>query len=68
MKVNIKSLSVSMDIKQKGIELEVYDNQGTHLGDLVVTKVKLIWCKGRTTPAKGIPINWNDFIKYMENS
>lgn len=33
MKVSIKELSVSMEVKNKGIELDVYDNQDNHLGD-----------------------------------
>ena len=41
MKVTVKDFAVSMEIKNKGIELDVYDNDGKHLGDLVVTKTKL---------------------------
>jgi hypothetical protein len=67
MKVSVKDLSVSMELKNKGIELDVYDNGGTHLGDLVVTKSKLIWCKGKTGTENGIPIKWADFISYMES-
>ena len=46
MQVSIKDLSVSMEIKNKGIELDVYDNQGDHLGDLVITKTRLRRCAG----------------------
>lgn len=66
MTVNIKDLSVSMEIKNRGIELEVKDTNGTHLGDLVVTKSKLVWCKGRTKPQNGESITWKKFIEYME--
>jgi len=66
MKVSIKDLAVSMDIKNKGIELDVYDNDGNHLGDLVITKTKLIWCHGRTKPENGNRITWNKFIELME--
>lgn len=66
MRVSIKELNVpAMDIKNKGIELDVYE--GTkHLGDLVVTKTGLVWCKGRTTPKNGIKVSWPAFIKMME--
>jgi hypothetical protein len=37
MKVSIKDLSVAMEIKNTGVELDVYDGS-KHLGDLVVTK------------------------------
>lgn len=55
-----------MEIKTKGIELEVKTTQGKRLGDLVVTKTKLIWCKGNTTPANGHSITWEKFIEKME--
>ena len=58
---------VAMEIKNNGIELEVRDtpaNNERHLGDLVVTKTKLIWCPGRTDPANGHKISWANFIQY----
>jgi hypothetical protein len=64
MKVSIKDLSVDMEIKNTGVELDVYDNAGKHLGDLVVTKTGLTWCQGRTTRANGQKISWADFIKF----
>ena len=41
MKVGIKKLAVDMPVKNKGIELEVRDTDGTHLGDLIVSKAGL---------------------------
>jgi hypothetical protein len=39
LKVSIKNLSVAMEIKNTGVELDVYSPDGEkHLGDLVVTK------------------------------
>lgn len=66
MKVSIKDLAVTMEIKNKGVELDVYDNNGKHLGDLVVTKTSLTWCKGKTKVANGIKISWKEFIDYMQ--
>lgn len=66
MKVSIKDFAVTMEIKNKGVELDVYGNDGTHRGDLVVTKTGLTWCKGKTTPANGKKISWDDFVTYME--
>ncbi len=66
MKVTIKDLSVNMEIKNKGVELDVYDTDGKHLGDLVVTKTKLIWCKGKTPQQNGVSITWKKFIAQME--
>ena len=67
MKVSIKDFAVTMEIKNKGVELDVYGNDGTHLGDLVVTMTGLTWCKGKTTTANGVKVSWQDFIKRMES-
>jgi hypothetical protein len=56
-----------MEIKNKGVELDIYTNDDKHLGDVIVTKTGLTWCKGKTTPAKGIKIAWEDFIAYAES-
>lgn len=34
MKVGIKDLAVSMEVKNNGVEFEVYDNADKFLGDL----------------------------------
>ncbi len=67
MKVSIKDLSVSMEIKNKGIEIDVYDNQDNFLGDLVVTKTRLTWCPGKTKPENGHKIDWQEFINFMQS-
>ena len=68
MNVGVKSFDVDMVLKNKGIELAVYATDNTsHLGDLVVTKTKLIWCKGKKTRQNGKEISWDDFIAYMES-
>jgi hypothetical protein len=67
MKVSIKDLSVDMDVKNSGVELDVYSPDGeTHHGDLIVTKADLIWCKGKTGRANGVKIPWAKFIKWAE--
>lgn len=66
MKVTIKQFDVAMEIKNKGIEIDVCDPQGAHLGDLIINKTRLVWCKGKTSPQKGIKISWKKFIEYME--
>ena len=65
MQVSIKDFNVAMQIKNKGIELEIHD-QDKHIGDLVVNKTKVIWCKGRTRPANGVALTWPKFIAMME--
>lgn len=66
MIVKVKDFDVAMEVKNNGIELDVADPQGDHIGDLIVTKTKLIWCKGRTTRKHGKEITWADFIAFME--
>lgn len=67
MQVKIKSFDVAMELKNKGIELEIRDTSGNFLGDLVVTKTKLIWCRGKTSRANGKNITLTKFIEQMEN-
>ena len=67
MKVSIKNLAVDMEIKNTGIELAVHDTGGAFLGDLVVTKTKLIWCHGKTARKNGSSISWSKFIDHMES-
>ncbi len=67
MKVKIKSFDVAMEVKTKGIELEVdLPNGQEHLGDVIVHTTGVTWCKGRTTRAKGIKISWAKFAEWAE--
>ena len=68
MKVTIKSFDVDMEVKNAGIEFEVFSaDGGTHLGDLILTKRNLIWCKGRKRRENGEEIAWKDFIEWAES-
>jgi len=68
MKVSIKSFDVAMDVKNSGVELQISSSDGAKfLGDCIVTKTGLIWCKGKTKRANGIKISWQEFIDYMES-
>lgn len=66
MKVSVKDLSVSMDLGNNGIELDVYDNQGKHLGDLRIGKATIEWCKGRVRKGNGNKTDWNTLIEWLE--
>lgn len=65
--VNIKDLHVDMEVKTRGVEFEVHNSSGKHMGDLVVKKNGLVWCKGKTKPENGEHISWDKFIDWMEN-
>jgi hypothetical protein len=57
-----------MVLKNNGIELEIRDTNGAFLGDLVLTKTKIIWCRGKTGRANGIPWSLKDLIERMEKA
>jgi hypothetical protein len=68
MNVKIKSFDVNMDVKKKGIELEVRTPNGdSQLGDCYVTMTGLLWCQGKTNKKNGIKIEWNDLINLMSS-
>lgn len=67
MQVTVKDLSANMELKNKGMELQIKDNDGNHLGDLVINKAALIWCKGRTRQENGKRIAWKKFIDMVES-
>ncbi len=68
MKVAIKEFGLDMQVKNRGIELEIRSANGKKQhGDLIVTKTGLIWCKGRTSRANGVTISWDDFITWIES-
>lgn len=68
MNVKIKSFDVSMDVKKKGIELEIRTPNGdSQLGDCYVTMTGLVWCQGRTNKKNGIKIEWSDLINLMSS-
>ena len=63
MQVWIKSLEVEMQVKQKGIELEVRTKDGKgQMGDCYATMTGLVWCNGRIKKENGVKIKWEDFI------
>ncbi len=66
MKVSVKDLAVSMDLGNNGIELDVYDNQDKHLGDLRIGKARLEWCKGKTRKGNGNQVTWKQLIDWFE--
>lgn len=66
MKVGVKKLHVQMELKNNGVELEVRTNKDEFLGDLVINKKGLTWCKGKTSKKNGKEKIWEEVIKYFE--
>ena len=68
MKVNIKSFDVAMEVKAKGVELEVRSPDGSNFhGDCYVTMTGLVWCQGKTTKAQGTKITWEQLMQVCES-
>ena len=68
MKIGIKSFDVEMEVKQKGVELEVRSPDGSDFyGDCFVTMTGLVWCKGKTGKAKGVKIKWEELMEICES-
>lgn len=67
MQVGIKDFGVNMEVKTRGVEFAISDNSGSHLGDLIITKSKLIWCEGKVKRQNGKEISWEDFRAFMND-
>ena len=66
MNLNIKDLSVNMDVGSKGIEFGVKDTAGKHQGDFHVTKGGIVWCKGKTQKKDGKKLTWKKIMDMMD--
>lgn len=66
MKVSIKDLEVTMDLGNKGVTFDVYDNQDQFLGDLRLSRGTVEWCKGKTRAGNGVKVKWPDLIEFFE--
>ena len=67
MNVKIKKFEIEMEVKTNGIELEVRTPDGTkQLGDLIVSKTGLKWCKGKST--KGKFMTWEKFTSMITDN
>lgn len=65
MNISVKELNAAIELKNKGMSLEIRDPKENLLGSLVVTGTGVIWCKGKTSQDKGSKITWAKFIDYM---
>lgn len=68
MKVQITEFNVQQELKNSGMKLDIYSPNGEdRLGDLTITKTKLIWCAGKVHKKNGVEVTWADFIEWMES-
>jgi len=66
MNVNIKDFGIALDIKNRGMELEVRSPQNKHLGDLYIGKGTIEWCKGKKARGHGVQKSWGELIAFFE--
>jgi len=67
VKVSIKDLSVSMELGNNGIELDVYDASGKkHLGDLRIGKATITWSKGKAS-VNVVQKSWAQLIEWFQS-
>jgi hypothetical protein len=65
MQVTIKDLAVSMELGNPGVEFDVYDANGNHLGDFRISNATVEWCKGRTRSGNGVQRSWEELIRWF---
>lgn len=66
MKVKVKKFGLDLEVKTKGMMLDVYSPDGkTHLGDIQITKTGLTWCNGKAHT--GPKASWQEFIDWMNS-
>ena len=65
MQVKVKDFAVSMELGNNGIEFEVRDPDGQHLGDLILGRGTIEWCQGRTRRGNGVRRSWNQLIAWF---
>jgi hypothetical protein len=64
MKVGIKSFDVEMEVKKKGVELEIRSPDSSEFhGDCFVTMTGLVWCQGRTNKQNGVKLDWEELME-----
>lgn len=68
MKLSIKDLSISMELKNRGIEIEVRDTKDCFLGDLIINKAGMVWCKGKQQKQNGAKKSWNEIIDFFTDN
>ena len=65
MKISVKNFAVTMELGNKGITLDVYDTDGTFLGDIRFGRATIEWCKGKKH--HGVRKSWKQLIEWFES-
>ena len=65
MQVKTKNFKVEVEIKNKGMELEIRSTKNEFLGDMVINRTGMIWCAGKTSSKNGIQKTWEEIIDWF---
>lgn len=65
-KVELKNLGNSLEIKTTGLEFGI--SNGSHVGDLYVSKTGIIWCAGKTARENGKKIKWKELRDWCKKA
>ena len=68
MQVELKMDEVNIALGNNGIVLKIYDNAGTHVGDLRIGKATVNWMRGRTREPRGNKIPMDVFIDMLDQA
>lgn len=68
MKLRIKEIKADIELKNNGMEIEVREEKedGARLGDIIIARAGITWCKGKVGAANGIKLSWKEFIAAVE--
>lgn len=65
MQVKIKQIDIPIELKNNGVQLEVRNGK-SKLGDLIIGKGGITWCKGKTTK-NGVKKSWTEVINFFSD-
>ena len=68
MDVRIKNLKVAMQLGNDGVEFEIRDGEGKHIGDLLVGRANVVWCKGKTRKKNGVRVRLIKLVGMIEET
>lgn len=66
MQVKIKQIDIPIELKNNGVELEVRNGK-SKLGDLIIGKGGITWCKGKTSTKNGVKKSWTEVINFFSD-
>ena len=59
IRVKIKEIKADIELKNNGMEIEVRDEKedGARLGDIIIARAGITWCKGKVGAANDVKLS-----------